>query len=708
MEKGRVTLLDFGIAKMNLKPGVTQERSLVGTKCYMSPEQLRGEKVDGRSDLYAAGMVLYEMLCGHPPWVPDIFNVPSFNQLLVQHLTQPLPDLRSEVAGLPEDVWQFVEQLCAKDPNDRPQSAEAALATARALRGKHKANSRLFSEDIEDVIVAMDSLRIERGTESAAPMITNPMQTDPTFAPGAFAETEPDRRNDAAPPTVLTVTPSMEVAPDTTPQGPPVTQPVSLPQPLPPTPAPAQAVQPTPKPIPAKTPLMGMPQAAMPLAGRPTARLSHGADTRPLELWEEVQWKALRKFLDAPRVFRRPALIELDPSTHAAVAIHELRNRETILGRFTWDPKRPQTNIGYPGASLGLKHVAVRVSADSRVTVELLDDGYAMPDALIVDGEPDTAAELHHGSFLRCRELLFRVEDLNANDPTGALTRIKKRKRPAMLEPVRDGNVSRASALGAPLTLVGSANACDLRIESETAKFSVAVWLRADGELELDTLDESRIPYSDPVVRCRLLKHGDALQISPKDTLEVVDPPENASLAAGVGTPLARRVAATVKDESPSNPYAASYSKSFNKAVAEAEEAAAAEPKDMLELLATVKVKGTPIAPLEFVIPEGQILLGNDPREAQLVIMFPRLLAKHAVMMVLPSGELRIRALGPAPLEVNGELVVEAIIPSGGEFSLPRVCTYRFKAKPTRLPEDPTPEPPLSGFARMLRKIGLG
>jgi eukaryotic-like serine/threonine-protein kinase len=94
VEKRRVTLLDFGIAKLELAPELTEQNTVIGTRCYMSPEQLRGRPVDTRSDIYSAGAVLYEMLGGHPPFVPDPRNVPSLGELAVRHASQPLEDLR--------------------------------------------------------------------------------------------------------------------------------------------------------------------------------------------------------------------------------------------------------------------------------------------------------------------------------------------------------------------------------------------------------------------------------------------------------------------------------------------------------------------------------------------------------------------------------------------------------------------------------------
>jgi hypothetical protein len=108
---GRVVLADFGIAKaMDGSNSSTVAGSSIGTPDYMSPEQARGEPVDGRSDLYSLGTVLYEMLVGHPPYpASDPFTV------ALMHVTQPVPELPAEHAWL----QPLVTGLMAKQPAER-------------------------------------------------------------------------------------------------------------------------------------------------------------------------------------------------------------------------------------------------------------------------------------------------------------------------------------------------------------------------------------------------------------------------------------------------------------------------------------------------------------------------------------------------------------------------------------------------------------
>ena len=127
----RVKLLDFGIAKrIDGATARTDPNVIVGTFQYMSPEQIRGGRIDGRSDLYALGMTLYCMLTGKPAFTGD--NVAS---LVHQHLDVAPTSLRELVPSRAIPSWldALVLRLLAKDPEARPASArdaKSALACA--------------------------------------------------------------------------------------------------------------------------------------------------------------------------------------------------------------------------------------------------------------------------------------------------------------------------------------------------------------------------------------------------------------------------------------------------------------------------------------------------------------------------------------------------------------------------------------------------
>ncbi len=110
-------LSDFGIAKSKT---ITDDDGewLVGTPAYMSPEQVKGDQVDGRSDVYALGVVLYRLLTGQLPFSSD-----STTALINAHVEMPIPDIRKVKASIPA-VWQeVVAKAMAKDPHERYATA---------------------------------------------------------------------------------------------------------------------------------------------------------------------------------------------------------------------------------------------------------------------------------------------------------------------------------------------------------------------------------------------------------------------------------------------------------------------------------------------------------------------------------------------------------------------------------------------------------
>lgn len=117
-----VKVLDFGIAKLrDLSPSIntlTDERMVVGTPQYMSPEQCMGEEVDGRSDIYSLGIVLYEMLTGVLP-----FQSPTLTAVIVQHVTVPPLPLRQINSQITHGVERAVMRALQKHKEERPQTA---------------------------------------------------------------------------------------------------------------------------------------------------------------------------------------------------------------------------------------------------------------------------------------------------------------------------------------------------------------------------------------------------------------------------------------------------------------------------------------------------------------------------------------------------------------------------------------------------------
>ena len=129
-EAGRVYLADFGIAKMvEGATIVTQAGMITGTPQYMSPEQVSGHPLDGRCDVYALGIITYELLTGNVP-----FSADTPIAVLMKHVSEPIP--LQPLADLPEPLMRAVLKAVAKKPADRWASAGAfATALAGSLSG---------------------------------------------------------------------------------------------------------------------------------------------------------------------------------------------------------------------------------------------------------------------------------------------------------------------------------------------------------------------------------------------------------------------------------------------------------------------------------------------------------------------------------------------------------------------------------------------
>jgi serine/threonine-protein kinase len=136
----RPKILDFGVAKITDATSVITARGVaIGTPRYMSPEQVGGEGVDGRSDVYAVGLLLFETIAGRGPFD----DVRDANEMLLAHLGKPAPRLGSFAAGVTRELDALVASLLAKAPSDRPPTARAANAALVTVLGRYGARPNL-------------------------------------------------------------------------------------------------------------------------------------------------------------------------------------------------------------------------------------------------------------------------------------------------------------------------------------------------------------------------------------------------------------------------------------------------------------------------------------------------------------------------------------------------------------------------------------
>jgi serine/threonine protein kinase len=126
----RPKILDFGVAKIADSSGAITARGVaVGTPRYMSPEQASGESVDGRSDLYAVGLILFEMITGAGPFD----DARDANEMLLAHLGRVPPRLSTRAPNVTPELDALVASLLAKDPDSRPPNARTGAAALRAV-----------------------------------------------------------------------------------------------------------------------------------------------------------------------------------------------------------------------------------------------------------------------------------------------------------------------------------------------------------------------------------------------------------------------------------------------------------------------------------------------------------------------------------------------------------------------------------------------
>ncbi len=132
LREGHAVVADFGIAlavAASYEERLTETGLSPGTPSYMSPEQIDGTGFDARSDIYAVGALLFEMITGRPP-----FEGPTPLAIAVQHQTAPPPDPRGIDAAIPEDLAKLILKCLAKDRSDRYQTADDLFAELERLR----------------------------------------------------------------------------------------------------------------------------------------------------------------------------------------------------------------------------------------------------------------------------------------------------------------------------------------------------------------------------------------------------------------------------------------------------------------------------------------------------------------------------------------------------------------------------------------------
>lgn len=144
---GRVKLADFGLVRAAADAKVTSNSVIVGTVAYLAPEQVTGESISPASDVYSAGILLFELLTGTTPFIAD-----TSLGVAMKRLNEDVPPPSELIDGVPEEFDELVARACARRPEDRFESAEE------------------FADALEDIVYELDlpPFRVPSPVNSAA------------------------------------------------------------------------------------------------------------------------------------------------------------------------------------------------------------------------------------------------------------------------------------------------------------------------------------------------------------------------------------------------------------------------------------------------------------------------------------------------------------------------------------------------------------
>lgn len=161
--QGRAKLTDFGLAHLGDEVSVTVQGSIIGTPAYMAPEQIMGGALDGKTDLFSLGTVVYEMLTGK-----QAFGGESYSACLHKIINEQPPSPTGLNRELPGGADSFIEKFLKKDPQERWADAQQAQANLHRLAAEHRISLKQAS--IQEFIPPFVSSASTEEKSSAAPI----------------------------------------------------------------------------------------------------------------------------------------------------------------------------------------------------------------------------------------------------------------------------------------------------------------------------------------------------------------------------------------------------------------------------------------------------------------------------------------------------------------------------------------------------------
>ena len=179
--RGEALLTDFGIAKVTESVQSLTGAGIVGTPKYMSPEQAQGQAVDGRSDIYSLGIILYEGLVGRLP-----FEAETPVAVLMKHVNEPLPLPRKINPNISEEMERVILKALAKDPADRYQTGNEmnrAMAVALAQSGQGETQYSVVADPpLSPTVATIETTTPVAVDESTQPKTQRPLYTGVVIA----------------------------------------------------------------------------------------------------------------------------------------------------------------------------------------------------------------------------------------------------------------------------------------------------------------------------------------------------------------------------------------------------------------------------------------------------------------------------------------------------------------------------------------------
>ena len=209
---GVIKLMDFGLARVLVADTLTASGNVLGTPHYASPEQLKGETVDRRTDIYSTGVMAYEMLSGRRPFEPDNDTISS---VILKVIQQPPAPMDTPMSRLLPEIETIVARAMAKRPDERFQTADEMRCALLAFLEHSRARlSAIDSPSDATIIVTPPAAGQPAAAASSAAMVTQPVAagtaqpfTPPVSQPSLTTQASSAATPDTAPAAATTALP---------------------------------------------------------------------------------------------------------------------------------------------------------------------------------------------------------------------------------------------------------------------------------------------------------------------------------------------------------------------------------------------------------------------------------------------------------------------------------------------------------------------